>query len=179
MIETKAKYPGIPPDNLNRNLTFAQPNGNEKLPHVGLVGDTYTVTVSGKDTNDRFCVIDMYIPPGGGPGPHRHDFEESFILLDGEIEATFRGRRATVRAGETVNIPSNAPHRFHNASSKPARLICICSPAGIDQFFTEVGVFVATRTTPPPKLDEKQVAEFLEKAKALAPKYHMELLEEG
>lgn len=169
----------IPPDDPNRTLTLASPNEDRKLQHVGLVGDTYTITVSGNDTNERFCVIDMYIPPGGGPGPHRHDFEETFILLEGEIEVTFRGKRAIVRAGDTVNIPSNAPHQFHNASSGPARMICICSPAGMDRFFIEVGVPVATRTTPPPTLNEKQMGEFLEKAKALAPKYSTELLKES
>src|ERR1022692_4363935 len=38
----------------------------------------------------RFCVIDMHVPPRGGPGPHRHEFEGAFILLEGEVEATFR-----------------------------------------------------------------------------------------
>jgi quercetin dioxygenase-like cupin family protein len=180
MLEKKLEYPPIPSDDLNRTLKVAQPDKEDgKLPHVGLVGDTYTITVSGYDTNDRFCVIDMHVPPGGGPGPHRHDFEETFIVLDGEIAVTFRGQTSILRAGETANIPSNAPHRFHNASSAPARLICICSPAGNDRFFLEVGVPVATRTTAPPKLDEKQTVEFLEKAKALAPKYGTELLEEA
>ena len=177
MSQTNQESPPIPADDLNRTLTFAQPNGG-KQTHIGLVGDTYTVTVAGKDTNERFCVIDMHIPPGGGPGPHRHDFEETFILLDGEIEATFRGSKSTVRAGETINIPANAPHQFHNASSGPARMICICAPAGNERFFAEMGVPVATRTTPPPKLDGQQMAEFLEKARALAPKYRTELLKE-
>jgi uncharacterized cupin superfamily protein len=84
-----------------------------------------------------------------------------------------------VQAGETVHIPANAPHQFHNASSKPVRLLCICSPAGQEKFFAEVGVPVATRTTPPPQLNEKQQAEFVEKVKALAPKYRTELLKEG
>ena len=110
------------------------------------------------------------------PAPHRHDFEETFILLEGEIEATFRGKKSTVRAGETINIPANAPHQFHNASSKPVRLLCICSPSGQENFFKEVGIPVATRTTPPPKLDDKQQAEFMQKAMALAPKYRTELL---
>jgi quercetin dioxygenase-like cupin family protein len=179
MSEKGLAYPPIPPDDPNRALALASPNDDRKLQHIGLVGDTYTVTVSGKDTNERFCVIDMHIPPGGGPGPHRHDFEETFILLEGEIELTFRGQKSTARAGDTVNIPSNAPHQFHNASSRPARMICICSPAGMDRFFIEVGVPVATRTTPPPKLNEKQMEEFLEKAKALAPKYSTELLKES
>jgi hypothetical protein len=56
-------------------------------------------------------------------------------------------------------------------------MICICSPAGNDTFFLEVEVPVATRTTPPPKLDKKQMAEFLEMVKAISPKYHTELLD--
>jgi quercetin dioxygenase-like cupin family protein len=168
--------PTIPPDNLERSLTLAKP---DSLPHVGLVGDTYTITVAGEETDGRFCVIDMYIPPGGGPPPHRHDFEESFILLEGEMEATFRGKKSIVRAGDTLHIPANAPHQFHNAFAGPVRLLCICSPAGQEKFFMEVGVPVATRTTPPPKLNEKEQAAFIEKVKALAPKYRTELLREA
>ncbi len=180
MMENKLEYPPIPPDDLKRALKLAEPEKEDgKLPHIGLVGDTYTITVSGNDTNDRFCVIDMHVPPGGGPGPHRHDFEETFIVLDGEIEVTFRGKASVLRAGATANIPSNAPHRFHNASSKPARLICICSPAGNDKFFQEIGVPVATRTTAPPKLDENQMMEFQQKAAALTLKYGTELLKEA
>ena len=166
----------LPTDNPQRSLTHAQP---DNLPHIGLVGDTYTVTVTGEQTGGRFCVIDMHIPPGGGPPPHRHDFEETFILLEGEIQATVRGKKAVVRAGETLNIPANAPHQFHNGSASPVRMLCICSPAGQDKFFMEVGVPVATRTTPPPKLNESEQAAFIEKVKALAPKYRTELLREA
>lgn len=179
MSESEPQYPPLPGDDLQRSLTFAQPDTDQTLPHIGLVGDTYTITVSGNQTNGRFCVIDMHIPPGGGPAPHRHDFEETFILLEGEVETTFRGKKSIVRAGDTVNIPSNAPHQFHNASSKPARLLCICSPAGQEELFRQIGVPVATRTTAPPKLDKSQQAEMMEKAKALAPKYRTELLKEA
>jgi quercetin dioxygenase-like cupin family protein len=166
----------IPPDNLERNQTLTQA---DNLPHIGLVGDTYTITVTGEQTAGRFCVVDMHIPPGGGPPPHRHDFEETFILLEGEIEATFRGKKSTVRAGNTLNIPANAPHQFHNVSSSPVRMLCICSPSGQEKLFVEVGVPVATRTTAPPKLDETEEAAFIQKVKALAPKYRTELLPEA
>jgi hypothetical protein len=38
---------------------------------------------------------------------------------------------------------------------------------------------VATRKTRPPKLDEKEQAAFIEKVKALAPKYRTELLRQA
>lgn len=162
-------------DDPARKSTFAR-SDDPSLPHIGLVGDTYTILVVGKDTAGRYSLIDMHIPPGGGPPPHRHDFEEMFSVLEGEIEATFLGQRTIIRAGETINIPANAPHQFRNKSAQPARLLCLCSPAGQEEFFKEVGVPVATRTTPPPPLDAKAEAAFVAKVKALAPKYRTELL---
>lgn len=166
----------IPPDDLQRNLTVSHPNEDRNLPHLGVVGDTYTILLTGNDTDGRYCLIDMYIPPGGGPSPHRHDFEESFTILEGEVETTFRGKKSVARAGETVNIPANAPHQFQNVSDRSVRLLCICSPAGQEEFFMEIVVPVATRTTAPPKLDEAAQAAFKAKSEALAPKYRTEML---
>jgi quercetin dioxygenase-like cupin family protein len=167
--------PAIPADDLSRNLAVQSADDNKAL-HLGVVGDTYTVLLSGNDTAGQFCLVDMYVPPQGGPPPHRHDFEETFVLLEGELQATFRGEKHTVRAGQTIHIPANAPHAFHNASSAPVRMLCICSPAGQEEFFKEIGVVVPTRTTPSPKLDQAQQAAFIKKAMELAPKYRTELL---
>lgn len=171
------QYLPLPPDDLKRALTVAQPNTDQSLLHLGIVGDTYTVLVSGAQTDERFCLFDMYIPPDGGPGSHRHDFEETFIVLEGEIEATFRGYKQMVRAGETISVPSNAPHQFHNSSSEPVRLLCLCSPAGQENFFMELGVKVETRTTPPPKLDKAEQEAFAKKAAQIAPRYRTEILQ--
>ncbi len=177
MAAKDKQYPALPPDDLGRGMTVSNADTERALPHVGLVGDTYTITISGKETAGRFCVVDMHVPPGGGPSPHRHDFEETFLLLEGELEATFRGKKSTVRAGDTVNIPANAPHQFHNVSAAPVRMLCICSPAGQDEFFQEVGVPVDSRTEAPPKLSEAEQKAFVEKAQRLAPKYKTELLQ--
>jgi quercetin dioxygenase-like cupin family protein len=165
----------IPADDLRRALTMAQAD-SRKVAHVGVVGDTYTILLTGDDTNGRFCLIDMYVPPGGGPPPHRHDFEETFVLLEGELELTFRGGKSVARAGDTVNIPANAPHQFHNSSQKAVRMLCVCSPAGQEKFFLEVGVRVETRSTPPSKLDKDAQEKLAAKVKDLAPKYRTELL---
>jgi mannose-6-phosphate isomerase-like protein (cupin superfamily) len=166
----------IPADDLARALVKANA---EDLPHIGLVGDTYTVLLSGKDTAGKYCLIDMHVPPGGGPPPHRHDFEETFLLLEGEMEATFRGKKSMVKAGDTVHVPANAPHQFHNGGEKAVRMFCICAPAGQEEFFEAVGVRVATRTTAPPKLDAEGEKAFREKAGALAGKFKTEFLKEA
>jgi uncharacterized cupin superfamily protein len=121
----------------------------------------------------------MHVPPGGGPPPHRHDFEESFTVLEGEIEVTFRGKHSTARAGQVINVPANAPHQFQNKSDRAARLLCLCAPAGQEKFFLEIGVPVATRTTPPPKTNAAEQDALKAKVEALAPKYKTELLKKA
>jgi hypothetical protein len=118
--------------------------------------------VSGTDTAGRYCLIDMIVPDGGGPPPHRHDFEEMFTLLE--------------RAGSTVNIPANAPHVFRNASGRDVHMLCLCTPAGQEEFFMAIGDPLESRTSPRPRHDKAQMEERIKKAKALAPQYRTELL---
>jgi quercetin dioxygenase-like cupin family protein len=134
------------------------------------------ILVTGDDTAGKYTLVDMHVPPSGGPPPHRHDFEEMFSVLEGEVVATFRGETLVVRAGETINVPANAPHAFTNAGDTPSRLLCLCAPAGQEVFFTLVGEPVATRTQPPPPLDAAGRAAFLAQARALTPEFKTELL---
>jgi quercetin dioxygenase-like cupin family protein len=177
-VNTSAQIPQpaqVPPDDLRRQLIVARPD-DPTLPHLSVVGDTYTVLLSGDDTNGRFTLIDMYVPPGGGPPPHRHDYEETFIILDGRLELTFRGVSQVAEAGTTVSVPANAPHQFHNSSAAPVRLLCISAPPGQDEFFAAIGDPVPARTSPPPPLDQEARAARIAKAIELAPRFRSELL---
>jgi mannose-6-phosphate isomerase-like protein (cupin superfamily) len=165
----------IPADDPRRQLAVARPD-DPGLSHIAMGGNTYTILLSGDDTGGRFTLIDMYVPPGGGPPPHRHDFEETFIVLEGHLDVGYRGTDRLVRAGTTVNVPANAPHQFRNSSGEPARLLCICAPAGQEEFFAAVGDRVPDRTAPPPQLDAAAQAARVEKARQLASLYRTELL---
>jgi quercetin dioxygenase-like cupin family protein len=167
--------PAIPADDPNRQLTVADPDSSE-VRHVAVVGDTYSILVSGAQTAGRYCLIDIIVPDGGGPPPHRHDFEEMFTLLEGELEFTFRGETTTVRAGSSVNIPANAPHAFKNTSGSTVHMLCMCTPAGQEEFFMAIGDPLESRTSQPPKPDKAAMEERMKKAMALAPKYRTELL---
>jgi quercetin dioxygenase-like cupin family protein len=163
----------IPADDLSRDLVVVDA---DRAPHISLAGDTYTMLVTGAQTAGRYCLIDMHVPDGGGPPLHRHDFEEMFTILEGEIEFIFRGSKTTATAGTTVNIPANAPHHFRNRSGAPARMLCMCTPAGQDEYFTRVGDPVASRTAPPPELTKDELDERRQRAGDLADQYATEML---
>jgi quercetin dioxygenase-like cupin family protein len=175
MSEPSAPTSSIPADDPTRKLSLVDPD-DPALKHVAVVGDTYTILLSGAETAGKYCLIDMSVPHCGGPGPHRHDFEEMFTILEGEIEFTFRGETKLVKAGMTVNIPANAPHFFSQRKHGSARMLCMCAPAGQEEFFMAIGTPVESRTTPAPKLSDAEKEAFMKKAKALAPRFRTEVL---
>jgi quercetin dioxygenase-like cupin family protein len=167
---------GLPDDDPGRHLAVARLD-DAALVHLAVVGDTYTVLLSGEQTAGRFALIDMLIPAGGGPPPHRHKFEECFRVLEGSVEVTLRDNPPVrLEAGETVNVPANAPHSFRNGADVPARLLCTAAPAGLEAFFAEFGDRVDSRTSAPPELSDDEKQARLRRAVERAPDYGMEIL---
>jgi Cupin domain len=122
-------------------------------------------------------MLDMLIPPGGGPPQHRHGFEECFRVLEGSVEVRVRDLPPVLlEAGELANIPANAAHAFRNAAGVPARLLCTVAPSGLERYFAEFGDLAPSRTSPAPSLSDAEREERLRRAVALAPEYGMEVL---
>ncbi|KAA0694511.1 cupin domain-containing protein [Neorhizobium sp. P12A] len=165
----------IPVDDPQRVLTISAPTDPD-LSVVSLAGDTYTILISSAQTEGRYCLIDILVPDGGGPPLHRHDFEEMFTLLEGELEFTFRGKTFTVKAPANINIPANAPHRFQNRSGRMTHMLCMCTPGGQDEFFLSVGMPIDKGAPPSPKLSEEEAESRRALAQRLAPKYRTEML---
>jgi quercetin dioxygenase-like cupin family protein len=154
-----------------RNITTL---GDGQGQSISVVGDTYRILISGEQTNGSYAVIDMLVPPGGGPGPHAHkDIQEMFYVVDGEILFKKEGDNYTAKKGSFVNIPlGGAVHCFKNTTDKVAHLLCTVVPAGLDSFFKEIGKTVEAGTfLAPPSL----TIEDLDKLKSLAEKYGQQL----
>ena len=65
---------------------------------ISMVGDTYRIIVSGEQADVAYALIDMLIPPEGGPPPHSHvTFQESFYILDGQIEVITKEKNTLLR----------------------------------------------------------------------------------
>jgi mannose-6-phosphate isomerase-like protein (cupin superfamily) len=168
--------PALAADDPRRALAIAR-SDDEGLVHLAVVGDTYTVLLSSEQTDGRFAMLDMLIPPGGGPPRHRHDFEECFRVLEGSIDVYLRDLPAVrLEAGDSANIPTDAPHSFRNGGTVPARLLCTVAPSGLERFFAEFGDPVRSRSSPAPQLSDAERQARLERAIAKAPEYGMEIL---
>jgi hypothetical protein len=90
-MSTISNTVAIPADDPRRNLLVQNPD-NSNVQHLGVVGDTYTTLLSGTDTAGRFTLIDMHVPPGGGPPPHRHDSRRALFFSTANCKLPSEGR---------------------------------------------------------------------------------------
>ncbi|RKE47090.1 cupin domain-containing protein [Sphingobacterium detergens] len=150
-----------------KNIMVTSP---EKGERVGVMGDNYRIVVSGKDTDGQYAIIDMIVPPGGGPTPHSHpDIHETFFVTEGELLYKTELGHSIVNVGGFVDIPKGgAVHCFKNVSERNARVICTVTPAGLEEFFKELGASVqAEEFLPVPEL----TPEFVKHLENLNKKY--------
>jgi quercetin dioxygenase-like cupin family protein len=139
---------------------------------IAVVGDVYRFLATGDETNGKYAMWEAFVPPGGGPPPHVHSWEEeSFFILEGEITFTVDGERVVATAGTFANMPVGTPHSFKNESDCPAKMLISVAPAGLEAMFFEVGVPLAEGAMiadPPTKAE-------IEKLLAVAPRFGIEI----
>jgi mannose-6-phosphate isomerase-like protein (cupin superfamily) len=83
-------------------------------------------------TADGLQTAIMVLDPGGGESgekgnEHPHS-EQVLLVVDGEVEAEIGDERRTLRPGDAVVVPRGVPHRFSNASDRPARTFNVYQP---------------------------------------------------
>ena len=62
---------------------------------------------------------------GEGPDPHRHPYEETFIVEEGTATFVVEGRTVLARAGQVVVVPAGAAHSFVNSGHGVLRQVSI------------------------------------------------------
>lgn len=128
---------------------------------LGVAGGNYRIVIPGEETGNSFAVIEMVVPPGGGPPPHSHPYvQETFYVLEGEMEFKTETGRSVVSKGGLVNIPlGGAIHCFQNNSSSLVKLLCTVMPAGLEKVFQKIGTPVQPGAfAPVPELTEERKA---------------------
>ena len=137
---------------------------------VWLLGDLYIFKVNSEETEGRFALWEVMAPVGhAGPPPHYHlEEDETFIVLEGELEVHSNGKIVKATPGSVTHVPKGVMHHFKNTASQPARFLVMVSPGGFERFFKEAGEEATDREMPPVHEGPPDV----ERLVALAQKYH-------
>ena len=81
-------------------------------------------------------VFDTSGPAGAGPPPHRHPWEENYVVLSGQLEVTVDGATQIIGAGGAAHVPANAVHSYRNVTD--VHFLTITTQGDAAAFFSEV-----------------------------------------
>jgi quercetin dioxygenase-like cupin family protein len=79
----------------------------------------------GESAGSSVSFFVVRVLPGEGAVKHRHPYDETFVLLDGQIEAIVDGEKRMLRSGTIAVIPAMAWHEFTNRGSARASMVNI------------------------------------------------------
>ena len=116
---------------------------------VHYMAHTFSFLSTGRETGDTFSLMHCYFRKGFTAPPHYHKLEdESFYLLEGEIDFYISDKKVKASAGEFVVLPRNIPHHFELVT-ETAKALMLITPAGFEIFFKEFGQPAQTLDLPP------------------------------
>ena len=131
-----------------QSMTAQKPTLENSVHYIAY---TFSFLVTGKDTNGTFSLTHCYFREGKEftPPPHYHTREdESFYILEGEMEFHVGDKKFKAGPGEFVFLPRNVTHHF-NIVSKTVKALLLISPAGVETFFRDFGTPAQSLDLPP------------------------------
>jgi quercetin dioxygenase-like cupin family protein len=109
-------------------------------PALNIVGEHVTVLASGEAT-DGYEIFLQRGPEGSGPPPHSHPWDESFFVVQGQIDFGIGAESKTGWPGTLVHLPAGTVHWFR--FGKDGEMISMTSRLGASKMFTDLAREVA------------------------------------
>lgn len=157
------------PDHDPSKIVHVPPGGGHSF---WVFGDLDIIKTTARDTGGEMTFVETVVPPRSGPPMHIHEREsESIYVLEGEVRVLANGMDSTLSPGGFTYMPKNSVHRFENTLENPSRILLIFLPAGIEGYFTELGV---PKVEGVPSPGGKPDWDLLDR---VAPKYGLDIVE--
>jgi quercetin dioxygenase-like cupin family protein len=103
--------------------------------------DFVLIKVRARQTSGQYALLDWTVGPQATGVGHRHqDFEETFYLLEGELDVEVGQEARRVGPGSLVRIPAGVRHAYSNPHPSPARMLVTLLPGGMEECFERFGV---------------------------------------
>ena len=135
-------------DTTSETTTYVPPGEGKSYWTPG--GHMATFKTTSEDTGGAYTITEETWPPQVGPPPHiHHTQEETFYVLQGEMEFVTDGTTTRATVGSIVRIPRGVLRDYRNVGPEPAKVLVLFAPGGFEEFFEEVGELVTDKSAPP------------------------------
>lgn len=95
------------------------------------LGSLATIVATGADTGGQFCLVEIRENEGETPLHVHHREDETFIVLEGEVDFVVGDKHLQARPGTVLFGPRGVPHRY-SVRRGPARMMFLFTPSGFE-----------------------------------------------
>jgi mannose-6-phosphate isomerase-like protein (cupin superfamily) len=85
---------------------------NQVIKVEDLPGGENASTFHGHEHDAQVSVFLSHNRPGTGPELHRHPYDETFIVQEGDVLFTVGDQEIEAGSGDILVVPANTPHKF-------------------------------------------------------------------
>lgn len=126
-------------------ITRRDPSSTSHL----FLGQHQTLLARSEETGGAFALIEEVVQAGLEPPRHTHTHEdESFYVLDGQLEFSIGEDTHPATQGDFVFLPRGLPHAF-KLQTPTARLLVLLTPGGFERLFLSMATPVSEAQGPP------------------------------
>jgi quercetin dioxygenase-like cupin family protein len=135
---------------IGHDTVIVQPSGGDV---ISVFGYKILRKIRGEQTSGGVSIVELLYPPGNFTPPHRHlKTVEIGYVLEGEIGVMVAEEDFKVGPGSFFVRPAGVPHAIWNNSDRPAKLLDVYTPAGMEAWFAELARLVSGPQ--PPTMDQ-------------------------
>ena len=130
------------------------PASQTKIKSLWILGDVYTVKISGDETQGRYSVWEIEAAPNNGPPLHKHSMEdEAFYILEGMFSFPYGSKETNLAKGQFMYVPRGEFHTYKNIGSSFGKLLVIITPPQFEKFLEEIGIPIDDKSSfQPPQI---------------------------
>ena len=92
-------------------------------------------TIRGAEHGASISLILNTSQPGQGPRLHRHPYDETWVVQEGNLTFQLGDEVHHAERGDVVIAPAGVPHKFKGDGPGPSKVVCIhASPTVIGEW---------------------------------------------
>lgn len=133
-------------DSEKRASIFLPPGKGRSYP-MGRISAVFKA--DREETREAYSISEWWLEPHTqGPGPHSHEEDDVFFVIEGTMSFLVDGRWIDAPRGSFVLAPGGVTHDFENRSSSRAGVLNLSIPGGFEGSMPEIAKWFAAN---PPK----------------------------
>jgi mannose-6-phosphate isomerase-like protein (cupin superfamily) len=100
----------------------------------------------GDETRRRYSISEWWLDPyTRGPGPHQHDEDDVFFVIEGTMSFFVGGEWIDAPKGSLVIAPGGTPHDFENRTARRAGALNVSVPGDFEPAMEGIAAWFRAR----------------------------------